>query len=400
MIYYTALIDRTIMNLVTDTIRPIINTTFRVLFSFLPRKENQKKKLLVIKLEGLGDFIIFLPSLINYKKIFPDHTLTLLVDSTINYQIAKRYEGEIIDSIILLDSKKFSKNIFFRFTFAKLLYTSNFDITINPIYYRRKISDFLVRITASKMRIGFAGYEIEKRKKNFNTSKIYTDIISVPPSITNEFYRHKHLVETLYSHSVENYHPIFPMQESDRVAATTLLGTLGLSPHKYVAIFPGAGRAVSKWPPENFAKIIDYLQDKNIATVICGSAMEKLIAEKILDNVTPVYKSKIINLTGNTDIFTTAGIIQLSQLYVGNDSGPTHLAEAVGATIICPLGLGHFREFYPSEDTGKNIIIKANGLDCLNDAYACALHIDPSLPAPCVKAITPEQVLMEVKRHL
>lgn len=385
------------MKKLIDIARPIINSFFIFLMFFVPRNKEKQKKILIIKLEGLGDFIVFIPSLLKYKEIYPHHKITLLVDNSINHQIAKRYHPELIDELILLDAKKFSKNIFYRFSVSKQLYALNFDITINPLYYRRKISDFLVTIAKSRERITFAGYEIE-HNDTLPTPNEYTRFISVPSTITNEFYRHKYFIQELANKKYENYSLHFPLQDEDLTNAKKILKEYSIEENKYVVIFPGAGRSVSKWEPEKFAAVANFLIENTYKVIICGSSMEKEIAEKIIHNVKSNNKANIINLISKTNVFTTAAIIKLAKFYVGNDSGPTHTAESIKQTIICPLGLGHFREFYPSEDTPKNIIVAAKNMNCLNDLYACAKDLPPGRAAPCVSNITVEQILDEVKK--
>lgn len=387
------------MTILLDILRPIINMFFVFLMFFVARKKEITKKILIIKLEGLGDFIVFMPSLIRYKKVYPDYKVTLLVDNVINYNIAKRYDDDSIDDVILFDAKKFSKNIFYRFKMSKQLYISNFDITINPLYYRRKISDFIVKIAKSKERITFAGYEIEKGGK-VDSSDVYTKLIHVPKEIFNEFYRHKYFIEQLNKTTYTDYSLTFPLQETDINNAKKVLSEYNINQDAFIALFPGAGRAVSKWEPEKFAKVIDYVTEHNFQVVICGSKMEKSIAQKIIMSVDEKKRSHVTDLTDKTDIFTTAGIIKLAKFYLGNDSGPTHTAEAIGQTIICPLGLGHFKEFYPSLDIPTNIIVSAKNMDCLNDLYACAKNLPPGSPAPCVSNITVEQILVEIKKLL
>ncbi|MCK9344973.1 MAG: glycosyltransferase family 9 protein [Candidatus Pacebacteria bacterium] len=364
---------------------------------FTRRDQNTKKKLLLIKLEGLGDFIIFLPSLLKYREVFPGYEISLLVDNKINYEIANRYKGENVDNVILFDAKKFSKNIFYRFALSKKFYQMNFDTVINPIYYRRKISDFIVRATQATEKISFAGYEVEKLGRIFLLDP-YTKLIRTPTTISNEFYRHKHLIEELAGKTFDDYSTTFPSKDSDIAGARKILSEYGIAQGAFVVIFPGAGRAVSKWPVDKFAKIAEHLVEHNFDVVICGSAMEKNLAEGILQHVDKSKMDHIFNLTAKTNIFSTAGIIRLAKFYIGNDSGPTHLAEAVGATVICPLGLGHFKEFYPSQDTEKNIVVSVKNMDCLNDAYACANGLTTGSPAPCVSNISTEAVINEIKK--
>jgi heptosyltransferase-3 len=97
-----------------------------------------------------------------------------------------------------------------------------------------------------------------------------------------------------------------------------------------VVIHPGSGSEAKRWPHENFLKIIGELGEKGIAgALITGEAEENMVSE-IEGTVLPSTWKWI----RCPSILTLARLLGGARLYLGNDSGVTHLAAACGAEVI------------------------------------------------------------------
>jgi ADP-heptose:LPS heptosyltransferase len=383
---------------ITNTTRSIFNTLFLTTLSLLPRKDSPAKKILIVKLEGLGDFIVFIPSLLQYKRIFKGSSITLVVDNSINKAIAERYIDETLTDVILLDSKKFSKQFSYRFAFCKMLYLENFAVAINPIYYRRNISDFLIKVSRATKRFGFYGYDVEIGNKK-DTRRPFTVYVPVGDPRANEFERHKVLIAAIGLFNEDDYRLTFPITKEDIQCTRKIIASHNLKEKEYVVFFPGAGRDASRWEPEKFGVIAGYCIEKGYDVVVLGSPTEKERARIIIESTPKEIRSHVHDFTTKTNVFETAGVISLAKAHIGNDSGPTHLAEALRTTIVCPLGLGHFMEFYPSRRIPTNIIVSATDKSCLYDLYACGTGLPPGSPAKCVSNITSEQIIKAIETN-
>lgn len=361
---------------------------------FFTHRKKERQDVLIVKIDALGDFVIFLPSLVRYKSVFPGKKITLLVSSRINKEIANRLIGSCIDEILLIDDKRFAKNFFYRLLFSLKLYREHFETVVYPVYFRRFIGDFLTKVVKANHVIGFAGYRIqEDNDKSF--SEHYTNLITLPPEITNEFYKHKYLLEQLSPNTAfDAYEPFFPLQEEDEENAQKLLRALGI-PSTYVVVFPGSGSPIRNWPVEKFKKIIEHLHTLGMHVVLCGSKEESLIAKKIISSFE--NNSFITDLSGSTNsIFLLAAIIKQSKLYIGGDTGPTHISAAVGAPTVCLMGGGVFMEFFPYGNLDKNKVVYDESMTCVNDNWKCAETLPVGAPAPCIENIKPQDVIDEI----
>jgi len=372
-----------------NILRNFVNTILKIIVP-LTCKKSPDDSVLIIKLEVLGDFILFLPSLKHYKEFYNDKKITLLVDSGLNKKIAERYkEKGLIDEIIILDSSKFSKNIFYRFSFSRILYKTGFKTSIYHTYYRRFLGDFLVDITNATERIGFTGYRVEKYndKRMLN---VYTKTISVPKEIKTEFDRNKYFIESITEKDNIDYRPEFPISKEDE--------NYDLK-KPYAVIFPGAGQEYRNWSAKRFSEICEYLIKKNITPVITGSSVDKEPVEVLINHLPKDSAEKIINLSEKTNIFELAYVLKNAKFYFGNETGIVHLAIAVECPTLCILGGGVFDIFYPYGDLNKNRAIYWKDMPCKNDDWECRKQ-NPNGPAPCINAITTDQAKSEIDNLL
>lgn len=129
---------------------------------------------------------------------------------------------------------------------------------------------------------------------------------------------------------------------TDREVAGRLLESLGLPGEgPLVAVHVGGGSnpgmelAAKRWPPERFAALADRLVEERGATVlVLGAAKDRPIAGKVLAET----KHELVDLVGRLDIGEVAALCGHCSLYIGNDTGVTHLAAAVGAPVVAIYG--------------------------------------------------------------
>jgi ADP-heptose:LPS heptosyltransferase len=95
-----------------------------------------------------------------------------------------------------------------------------------------------------------------------------------------------------------------------------------------VAIHPGANDARRRWPVESFAALADALADRGAEVALVGHGSEDAsLAGRI---VSATRRGQPLNLVGKLSLSATVGVLAGCRLLVGNDSGPRHLAAAVG----------------------------------------------------------------------
>ena len=111
-----------------------------------------------------------------------------------------------------------------------------------------------------------------------------------------------------------------------------------------VAIHPGSPVALKRWRPKRYAKLADWLVAQKRAKIIFVGVDAEM---PIIAEIQALMREKSFNIAGKTSLTQLASILQLCQLFIGNDSGPMHLAAAVGIPTIGLYGPGDPGRFGP-----------------------------------------------------
>ena len=111
-----------------------------------------------------------------------------------------------------------------------------------------------------------------------------------------------------------------------------------------VAIHPGSPVALKRWRPERYAKLADWLVAQKRAKIIFVGVDAEM---PIIAEIQALMREKSFNIAGKTSLTQLASILQVCQLFIGNDSGPMHLAAAVGIPTIGLYGPGDPGRFGP-----------------------------------------------------
>ena len=134
--------------------------------------------------------------------------------------------------------------------------------------------------------------------------------------------------------------------EIARTAARRLLEKEGVDPAGgFVVVTPGAAFGSAKrWYEARFARVADRLADKlGLAIVIVGSESERLIGEKVRDEM----RNPATVLSGKTTLETLVGLLTQASLMITNDSGPMHIAAALGIPTVAVFGSTDAEATYP-----------------------------------------------------
>jgi heptosyltransferase-2 len=124
---------------------------------------------------------------------------------------------------------------------------------------------------------------------------------------------------------------------AEKEQARKLLTSAGVPDNKpFLVLNPGAAFGSAKrWGEDRFAAVADALAaEYGFNTVIVGSEVERSIAEQIRERM----KHPVTVLNGRTSLETLIGVISKSALMVTNDSGPMHIAAALGIPTVAVFG--------------------------------------------------------------
>jgi len=291
-------------------------------------------------------------------------------------ELKKKHEVSIL-------VKPYLKDLFYKFEtytfssywdlFKKSLKLRGYDgfLTI-PISFSSALSGYL---TGAPLRVGFSF-----DSRDF----LLTHRIKIPSDwkFKHTMWTYIKLLEPFDIYLNEIPIPEFIPSPDDVEKAEELLQIHRVNNYISVSPFTAFGTA-KEWGVENFEKLALLLQGKGIQMVILGSKKEHGRAERI--------KGKnVVNLCGKTTLGMAAYISKKALVFVGNDSGLTHLAAAAGANTIAIFGSTSPTWTAP---LGSRVTILYKPPPCSPcEKRTCALK-----NKICMNAITPEEILEKIK---
>jgi ADP-heptose:LPS heptosyltransferase len=351
------------------------------LLDYMPGTSYRRKTVLIVRLDLIGDFILWLDSAKELKKVYPASYLVLYGNS-VWADVARQLP--YWDEVIAVDVPRLRTNLIYRLKIFFNLRRKSFDIALQPTFSREYVGDLTVRASNAKQRIGFLGdlnniTEANKRR----TDAWYTELVTVVDgSNSKELQVNANFISSLQGHT---YLPDIPY-----LPALCDLNQELIIFKRYTVILPGASWQPRAWPAENFAELIIRLSfDSSKNFVLCGSADEISLCAKI---VSLCPRVNVQNLAGRTSLLEMTEILRCAELVVANESGAIHIATATGTPSVCITGGGHYGRFVPyptPHSSGKSIPqTVAYPLDCFGCNWICPFKTNLQGAVPCIANIS------------
>jgi ADP-heptose:LPS heptosyltransferase len=356
--------------------------------NLLIKMEKRTKKpgsVLFVKLESIGDYILFRNFIPVFKEKFPGNKFTFCCNSEIK-ELVLAYDKDLFDDFIWIERLKFLNSISYKYWILRNLYSRGFETAINASYTREILfSDQIIEASCADIKIGCAGSPGQIKRTKLLTDRFYTKLIQQTKSRLFEFLRNKEFFELLLNTKIDIKKPfISPLSSAN---------DFGLK--NYVLLFPGSKDEKRKWSPENFAAVGNYiLSSSSFNLVIEGSRKEKLLAQEIINNI--IRKNRVTDLTGKTSVSGLVKIIAGAEFLITNDSAAAHIAAALNIKFICISNGSYYRRFhpYPPEVYNKAFYVYPDDFREEDfESYRFGSDLD-------INTIHPDKVLDPVRRIL
>lgn len=127
----------------------------------------------------------------------------------------------------------------------------------------------------------------------------------------------------------------FPLSRQDRDEASRLLSRLPEDGRTVMGVHPGSRSPARRWPARRFAAVADYFARRHGARVVVTGGPGE---EETVRDVVRAMECSGLDLAGATSLGALAAIIERLDLFISNDTGPAHLAEAVGTPSVRIFG--------------------------------------------------------------
>lgn len=277
------------------------------------------RKIAVVRVNALGDFIFSLPALEALRAAYPEAEIVLLAKAW-HATFLKERPGPV-DRVVVVppyggvgENPGYPENVAEVEAFFVAMQREHFDLAIQMHGGGRYSNPFTRRLGA-RLTIG-------TKTPDAVAPDRWMPYIYFQPEIL----RHLELVLLVGAS---------PVVLEPRLAVTSrdLDESLEVVPERgkpLVALHPGAGDPRRRWPAEKFAAVGDALAGAGAQVVITGTGDERETDEAVLNNM----QASARNLCNRLSLGGLAGLLSRCRLVVSNDSGPLHLAGAVGAATV------------------------------------------------------------------
>lgn len=328
----------------------------------------------------LGDCIMALPMVNEAREVHPGAQITLLVPENLKDIFTN---NPAIDEIITVPSN-YVHGLVAVTKIKDILNGKKYDIGyILPPSFGAAAG---LKLAGVKERIG---YIADGRRL------LLTKPLPLPTPINSEHRSvlYFNLLRRSTSQEIEYVKPKIFLNDDDVEQAVSLLSEFGREADKpFVTIAFQAKAESRRWGVENYTELIKKIK-MNLGSdiVLVGGEEDLKIGDEIVNDV---GKKGIYNLAGKTTIRETAAVMSLSKLFIGNDSGPAHLAAAVGVPVIVLSGADDPKSTSPQAI--DKALIYQDELECISCVKnKCPLKNDDFMK--CMRSISIDQVFQAVE---
>jgi heptosyltransferase-2 len=279
----------------------------------------EARKILIRGPNWVGDAVLAIPALKAVRELFPKSEITLLVRPWVAGLFAA---APFIDKV-WSEKKPSSLGDWTRLTRA--IRARSFDLALLlPNSFESALMIFLGGVPN---RIGYA-----------TDARGWMLTTSTAPALgmRHQVHYYLDLVKLLSGTSDQPSIEIQATNE-ERINARKLLAAEGISGQdRFLVLNPGAAYGSAKrWHEVRFADVADALAEElDLQVALIGSATERPIAEQIRDRM----RRSAAVLSGKTSLETLIGVLAESSLMITNDSGPMHIAAALGVPTVAVFG--------------------------------------------------------------
>ncbi|MGE5361955.1 MAG: glycosyltransferase family 9 protein [Bacteroidales bacterium] len=349
------------------------------------------RRILLLRLERIGDLLMSLPAIAAVRALAPNAAIDLVVGSW-NAPIARLVRE--VDRVEVVDAAWLSRGGPSDGAFALVRRSQEwrrrrYDLAIN--FEGDPRSHLLMWRTGATERVGFAmagGGPLLTRAQGYDPTRHVADNLL-------------RLVETAFGRapgSVSASESRLPVPGEARIRAEALLAWPSASVAQIlVGINVGGGREIKQWDPTRFARVAELLAAKHQARfVFTGADEDRAVVNAALANLPSTIES--IDVTGRADLLTLAAVLERCTVFITGDTGPMHLAAAVGTPVVAIFGPSDPRRWGPLSARAEVVYGEVPCRPCnriRRPPARCVGHVPD-----CLAAVTPDQVVAAAERQI
>ena len=334
------------------------------------------KRILIVNVNWVGDVLFSTPFIRAVREANPDAYIACLLHPRCREILESNPR---LNEIIIYDEEGAHKSLFGKWAVIRELKKKRFDTAF--LLHRSFTKALLTYLAGIKERVGYP---------TKNRGGIITHAVEEPAEDLHKVEYFLNIARA-YGIDVKDHSYEFFVRDTDRKFVKDLLGKDGVTDKDLIVVLCPAGNWPPKrWPAENFARLGDELAEKFGARIVLSASGKDL---KLAEDIKSVMASNPVITAGKTDLKQLGALLERASLVVANDTGPMHMAVALGAKTIALFGPTSARLTGPY-GKGDYKVISGNG-SCEVPCYyiGCADNA-------CMSAIKVEDVLNEANEAL
>ncbi|MCU0651555.1 MAG: lipopolysaccharide heptosyltransferase II [Candidatus Omnitrophica bacterium] len=338
----------------------------------------KNKRILIFNVNWIGDVLFSTAVLRNIRRNYPGSFIACIIPGRC-YPVLKG--NPHLDEVIIFDEHDRHKNVFSKFSFVQLLKRKRFD---TAILLHGSLTRALICKLADIPEI--IGYNTKKR--GWLLSK------KIPLPAKDALHRidfYLNIIEKAGLRVEDRYLEFF-ISEDDEKFTIEFLDKQGIARNEtIIGINTGGNWLPKRWPKEYWMKLIQLIQNElGLKVVISGGHQDLTLARKISEQL----QDKPLITCGLLNLKQSAALLKRLDLFISGDSGPLHIANTVGTKKIIAL-FGPTHSSITGPFPAKNVTILQKDVGCKVPCYEVNCEDNR-----CMKAITPEEVLGQIKMSL
>mgnify|MGYP001161942426 CR=1 FL=1 len=347
-------------------------------------------KILIVKLSAIGDVIHTLPALTALRRHYPDAQIDWLVE----HPAADLVRGhDALNRVLVWRRREFvglwkegrvlaAAGFFLRQ--LRELRLSRYDLVVD--FQALLKSSLWVFLARGRRKAGFGpGMEHSENSHLFLNDRV--------PAVSMEVHaldRGLKLLQAL-GIPVSEVRYDLPIGAEHEQEAATLLVENGIGPdQRLIAINPVAKWPTKLWPPERFRELADRLMESGYQVAFTGSQEDR----PFMDQITGSLRSRTVRLEGRTSLKVLAAVYRSAGLVISTDTGPMHLAAAVGTPVVALFGP---TAPWRTGPYGEGHVVLRAGVSC-SPCFSRSCKTEELEPMACMNRISVEHVLEAVAR--
>ena len=334
------------------------------------------RKILIVRLRSIGDTVLSTASLAALKRFVPNAELDILVEDWVAPVLDEQPD---VSNVITIQRDRLTS----RARVAREIRSARYDVVYN--LHGGTTATFLTRATGAPHRVGYSSYQYSQ----LHNHQAPSPLLLWGQQKTHSAEQQLALLGWTGVPVSDRPPTNLAVTEQAAAAVSQRLQIAGLEGRTLALIHPAAAFATKQWSSENFARVVEFLAERGFATVAIAASNETQVLNDLVSNCSVRIETFDLSLPEVT------ALANRSQLFVGNDSGIAHIANAVGTPSVVIFGSSNVAHWRPWNNSRAEVVLEEMPCQPCH-GYYCEKFEQPE----CILRVPVSRVTAAIERIL